>query len=208
VSGDATLVTFARAIAQGDRAHVAALLAGEPELARACLALGATRHGDEEYFLDEINHHVYAGDTALHIAAAAYEAGLTRALVLAGAIVRAANRRGAEPLHYAVDGIPGSARWNPVAQRETVLCLIELGADPNAVDKNGTTPLHRAVRNRCAAAVKVLLDVGVDPHSTNGSGSTVIQLACWTTGRGGSGSAHARAQQQEILRLLQGSAGA
>lgn len=208
MSGDATLVTFARAIAQGDRAHVAALLAGEPELARACLALGATRHGDEEYFLDEINHHVYAGDTALHIAAAAYEAGLTRALVLAGAIVRAANRRGAEPLHYAVDGIPGSARWNPVAQRETVLCLIELGADPNAVDKNGTTPLHRAVRNRCAAAVKVLLDVGVDPHSTNGSGSTVIQLACWTTGRGGSGSAHARAQQQEILRLLQGSAGA
>jgi ankyrin repeat protein len=208
VSGDATLVTFARAIAQGDRAHVAALLAGEPELARACLALGATRHGDEEYFFDEINHHVYAGDTALHIAAAAYEAGLTRALVLAGAIVRAANRRGAEPLHYAVDGIPGSARWNPVAQRETVLCLIELGADPNAVDKNGTTPLHRAVRNRCAAAVKVLLDVGVDPHSTNGSGSTAVQLVRWTTGRGGSGSAHARAQQQEILRLLQVSAGA
>jgi ankyrin repeat protein len=208
VSGDATLVTFARAIAQGDRAHVAALLAGEPELARACLALGATRHGDEEYFLDEINHHVYAGDTALHIAAAAYEAGLTRALVLAGAIVRAANRRGAEPLHYAVDGIPGSARWNPVAQRETVLCLIELGADPNAVDKNGTTPLHRAVRNRCAAAVKVLLDVGVDPHSTNGSGSTAVQLARWTTGRGGSGSAHARSQQQEILRLLQVSPGA
>jgi hypothetical protein len=160
------------------------LLDGEPELARACLAVGATRHGDEEYFLDEINHHVYAGDTALHIAAAAYEPGLTRALVNAGAIVRAANRRGAEPLHYAVDGIPGSARWNPVAQRETVFCLIELGADPNAVDKNGTTPLHRAVRNRCAAAVKVLLDVGVDPHSTNGSGSTAMQLARWTTGRG------------------------
>ena len=126
----------------------------------------------------------------MHIAAAAYEPGLTRALVTAGAIVRAANRRGAEPLHYAVDGIPGSARWNPVAQRETVLCLIELGADPKAVDKNGTTPLHRAVRNRCAAAVKVLLDVGVDPHSTNGSGSTAIQLARWTTGRGGSGSTH------------------
>ena len=48
-------------------------------------------------------------------------------------------------LHYAVDGIPASARWDPVAQRDTVLCLVELGADPNAADKNGTppTPSHR-----------------------------------------------------------------
>jgi hypothetical protein len=208
VSDDATLITFARAIAQGDHARAVGLLAGAPELALARLAVGATRHGAEDYFFDEINHHVYAGDTALHIAAAAYEAGLARDLVNAGAIVAAANRRGAEPLHYAVDGMPGSARWNPAAQQETVLCLIELGADPNAVDKKGTTPLHRAVRNRCAAAVKALLDAGADPHSTNGRGSTAMQLARWTTGRGGSGSAHARAQQQEILRLLQASGGA
>jgi Ankyrin repeats (many copies) len=197
-----------RAIAQGDQARAAGLLARAPELALARLAVGATRHGTEEYFLDEIDHHVYAGDTALHIAAAAYEAGLARELVNAGAIVAAANRRGAEPLHYAVDGSPGSVRWNPVAQQETVLCLVELGANPNAVDKNGTTPLHRAVRNRCAAAVEALLDVGADFRSVNGSGSTAMQLARWTTGRGGSGSADAKAQQQEILRLLQACGGA
>jgi ankyrin repeat protein len=63
--------------------------------------------------------------------------------------------------------------------------------------------MHRAARNRCAAAVKALLDLGADPHATNRSGSTTRQLACWTTGRGGSGSAPARRQQQQILELLQ-----
>jgi hypothetical protein len=88
------------------------------------------------------------------------------------------------------------------------MSLVDLGANPNAADKNGTRPLHRAVRNRCAAAVKALLDVGADPHAPNGSGSTAMQLARWTTGRGGSGSADARAQQQEILLLLEAAGGA
>jgi hypothetical protein len=59
------------------------------------------------------------------------------------------------------------------------------------------------VRNRCAAAVKALLELGADPYARNRNGSTVWQLAHWTTGRGGSGSAAARAQQQEIVELLQ-----
>jgi hypothetical protein len=84
--------------------------------------------------------------------------------------------------------------------------LAALGADPNAFDKNGTAPLHRAVRNRCAAAVEALLEVGADPRATNGKGSTAMQLAHWTTGRGGSGSSQARAQQAEIVRLLTASA--
>ena len=80
--------------------------------------------------------------------------------------------------------------------------LVALGADPDALDKNGTAPLHRAVRNRCAAAVEALLGVGADPRAANGKGSTPIQLAHWTTGRGGSGSPGARAEQAEIVRLL------
>jgi hypothetical protein len=202
VRDDVSLTELARAIARGDQAQVSSLLVAAPGLALTRIAVGATRRGCEEPFLDAIRHQVYAGDTALHIAAAAYEAGLARALVEIGALVAAANRRGAQPLHYAVDGTPGSARWNPVAQQETVLCLVELGADPNAVDKNGTAPLHRAVRNRCAAAVKALLEVGADPRATNGRGSTAMQLAHWTTGRGGSGSLDAREQQQEIIGLL------
>jgi ankyrin repeat protein len=196
VGDDVAFMTFMRAIARGERARVPLLLAAAPQLAVASI-------GVDESFLDEISHQVYRGDTALHLAAAAYEAGIVRELVNAGAIATAANRRGAEPLHYAVDGNPGSPRWDPVAQQETVLALI---ADPNALDKNGTAPLHRAVRNRCATAVEALLDVGADPRATNGKGSTAMQLAHWTTGRGGSGSPEARAQQAEIVRLL-GAAG-
>lgn len=148
---------------------------------------------------------MYRGDGALHVAAAAFEPDIVRALIAGGAPVCALNRRGGQPLHYAVDGSPGSARWNPAAQRETVLCLIELGAEPNAADKNGTMPLHRAIRNPCAAAVGALLDAGADPHAENGSGSTAWQLAHATTGRAGSGSTQTRAQQAEIIQLLRAS---
>ena len=71
-----------------------------------------------------------------------------------------------------------------------------------AVDKGGVTPLHRAVRNRCAAAVAALLAAGADPHAENNSGSTPARLARVTSGRGGSGSPAAKAQQAEIVRLL------
>jgi hypothetical protein len=198
-----SLMSFLRVIAHGDHPHASGLLTGAPELAWACLAQGATRQRAAEYVLDEIGRTVYAGDTALHIAAACYATDMIRALVSVGAKVSAANRRGAQPLHYAVDGGPGDAHWDPDAQRDAVLWLVRLGADPNAPDKNGTAPLHRAVRNRCAAAVKALLDGGADPHATNRSGSTPLQLASWTTGRSGTGSSEAKEQQREILGLLQ-----
>jgi hypothetical protein len=97
-------MALVRAIVQGDRGRVSGLLAVAPDLALARFALGATRQAAEEYFLHAIQHYVYGGDSALHIAAAAFDAGIVRELV--------------------------------DAQRETVLCLIELGADPNARDKN------------------------------------------------------------------------
>jgi len=83
-----------------------------------------------------------------------------------------------------------------------VVYLIDAGADPDAVAAGGVTPLHRAVRNRCAAAVRALLDAGADPRRANNSGSTAIMLARWTTGRGGSGSPKAKAEQDKILSIL------
>jgi hypothetical protein len=76
---------------------------------------------------------------------------------------------------------------------------LKSGADLHAQDKNGATPLHRAVRNRCAAAVECLLDAGADAAIQNKPGSTPFHLAVQNTGRGGSGSEKARAAQREII---------
>jgi hypothetical protein len=99
--------------------------------------------------------------------------------------------------------VPGSDAWDPRAQAATVAALIEAGADPNAVDGSGVAPLHRAVRTRCAAAVRALLDGGADARRKNKSGSTPMQLATQNTGRGGTGSPPSKAQQDEIVRLLE-----
>jgi len=189
------------AIAEDPKAAMQ-LLAAEPARATAVLEIGGTRHTSKPFFLDAIRHQVYAGDTALHIAAAAYRLPLIRQLLTLGADVRATNRRGHTPLHCATRGGPGSPGWDPREQVAAIAALIAAGADPNAFDGNGTPPLHRAVRNRCAAAVGALLDGGADPRRKNGSGSTVKQLATMTTGRGGTGSPAAKAEQAEILRLL------
>jgi ankyrin repeat protein len=198
----APLMTLVRAIAAGNDAVASPLLAAAPALANARIEVGATRQVAKDYFLEEIGHYVYAGDIALHVAAAAYRLEIANKLIALGADIRARNRRGAEPLHYAADGGPGSRNWNPRAQAATIACLIAAGADPNAADKSGVAPLHRAVRTRCAAAVQALLEHGADARLTNKNGSTPMLLATQNTGRGGSGSADARAQQQEIVRLL------
>lgn len=202
VGDDLVLTALMREIVVGDSAALGRALAASPALVSASLRQGATRQTAKDYFVAEIAHYLFAGDTPLHVAAAAYRPQIVADLVSMGANVRARNRRGAQPLHYAADGMPGSARWNPNAQRDTVVALLDAGADPNAVDKGGATPLHRAVRNRCASAVRELIDGGADVRRPNGSGSTPLQLATWTTGRTGSGSPIARTQQEVIVRLL------
>jgi Ankyrin repeats (many copies) len=202
VARTASLMDLMRAIVANDAETVLRILATSPDLVSTPLTEGATRQGAKDYWLPEIGHYAYKGDTALHVAAAAYRHGTARMLIDAGANVRARNRRGAEPLHYAADGGPGSASWDPEAQAATIAVLIAAGADPNAIDNSGVAPLHRAVRTRCSAAVQALLEGGADIRRKNKSGSTPMRLARLTTGRGGSGSAEAKAEQIEIVRLL------
>jgi len=192
-----------RAIAANDAAMVSQLVQQSPTLAESQLEQGATRLDAEAYYLEEVGHYVYAGDTGLHVAAAGYRTQMARDLVAGGAHVGATNRRGAQPLHYAADGEPGSRTWDPKAQPETVAYLVDAGADPNAVDKGGVTPLHRAVRARCASAVSALLEAGADPERPNGRGTTVMELATRASGRGGTGSPIAKSQQAKIVQLLE-----
>jgi hypothetical protein len=184
------------AIAAGDQRTAVALLDAVPGLATAGVA-----RPDERFMAERLTQ-VYEGDTALHAAAFSYDAGMALELVRRGADVRARNRRGAEPLHAAVTGGPGSATWDPDGQRAVIVSLVEAGADPDATAAGGVTPLHRAVRNRCAAAVEALLRAGADPGLANDRGSTASDLARRTTGRGGTGSAAAKAEQRVIIELL------
>ncbi len=203
VESDFALRRLVVAILAGDGEEVSRLLRAAPQLARASFQTGATRQSEEPFFLDQIVRHIYAGDTALHIAAAAYQTELVSNLLAAGANFHARNRRGQEALHAAACGSPGSPMWNPTAQVATITRLIEAGADPNALDKSGVSPLHKAVRTRCGGAVRALLELGADPALKNKSGSTPLLLARLNTGRGGTGTEEARLEQQEIVRLLE-----
>ena len=200
---DALLALFG-AIASRDDPDVTQRLDSLPGLASTPIQIGATRQDAQTYFLAAIRHYVYAGDTALHIAAAAHQRELAESLVTRGAGVRARNRRGAEPLHYAADGSPGAEHWDPVEQRDVITYLIEAGADPNALDKSGVAPLHRAVRTRSSAAVGALIENGANPLLMNKSGSTPLHLAVQNTGRSDSGSEEAREEQGRIVALLLG----
>ncbi|MBV8565579.1 MAG: ankyrin repeat domain-containing protein [Methylobacteriaceae bacterium] len=200
---DSRLMALVHAVVADDADATSRLLAASPELSRAQFGTGASRQAAKPYFIEEIGRYLYAGDTVLHFAAAGYRERLVRALLDAGADVEAQNRRGARPLHAAAVGTPGACHWDPPAQAATIAWLIKAGADPNGVDKSGVTPLHRAVRTRCAAAVAALLDGGADAQRRNGKGSTPMLLAILNTGRGGSGSPEAKAQQREIVRLLE-----
>jgi hypothetical protein len=201
---DDALHKLFRAIAERDPAAALRLIERSPSLAHRSASEGATRAEATPWFLEGIEHYIYLGDTALHVAAAAYDEKVARALIARGADVRAANRRGAEPLHYAADGDPTSRGWNPVAQAAMVALLVEAGADPDARNTDGVAPLHRAVRTRCTGAVRALLTAGANPRLPNGRGSTPLDLATRDTGRGGSGTGEARLEQQEIIVLLQG----
>lgn len=181
------------AIVGDEEARAAAILERDPVL--------ATRAVEKDIlFRQKLLHWVYTGDTPLHVAAAGHRVEIARSLLAAGAeVAAAANRRNSQPLHYAADGNPGNATWNPERQVEMLQLLLDAGADIQAQDQNGATPLHRAVRTRCATAVRFLLEAGADVTVRNKPGSTPFHLAVQNTGRGGSGRDAAREAQREII---------
>src|SRR5579871_4861159 len=185
-----------RAICDDDRMEVKRLLKTEPALAKFAIK-------KPTLYMGKISHWMYVGDTPLHLAAAGHRAEIVRLLLEAGADPNSRmNHRRSGPLHYAADGCPGRENWDADKQVETIRRLLEAGAEIDAADKNGATPLHRAVRTRCAAAVKYLLEAGADPKLRNKPGSTAFHLAVQNTGRGGSGMDAAKAGQAEIIRTF------
>ncbi|MEZ0253992.1 MAG: ankyrin repeat domain-containing protein [Chthoniobacter sp.] len=184
------------AILADDRAAAKALLKAHPGLSVSAV--------QTEPRLDTgIAHWIYVGDTALHIAAAGYRVEIAKMLLADGADPNAAkNHRRSQPLHYAADGYLENPHWDPKRQVAMIQLLLEAGANLHAQDKNGATPLHRAVRTRCADAVACLLDAGADAAMHNKPGSTPFHLAVQNTGRGGSGADRAKTAQREIIEIF------
>jgi hypothetical protein len=182
------------AIVEDDRPRARDLLKADPGLATSLIS-------EARLYESKIVHWIYVGDTALHLAAAGYRVELVRLLLAAGANPNSArNHRQSGPLHYAADGYINGPDWNATRQVQTIECLLDAGADINAQDKNGASPLHRAVRTRCAAAVKCLLERGGDARLKNKPGSTPFHLAVQNTGRGGTGAEAAKAAQRQIIQ--------
>src|ERR1035441_7259358 len=148
-----------------------------------------------------IFHWIYVGDTPLHLAAAGYRVEIVRLLLASGADPNAiGNMRRSSPLHYAADGFIAGPAWDEQRQVQTIRCLLDHGAILHLQDLNGATPLHRAVRTRCAAAVRCFLKAGADPTARNKPGCTPFHLAVQNTGRGGTAAAAAVSAQREIIQ--------
>src|SRR4051794_9987266 len=105
---------FVRLVVNGEIDEVSRLLAANPTFATAPTEVGATRQNASAFFFREISHYLYAGDNALHMAAAAFRRPVAELLVAHGADCRAKNRRSATPLHYAAD----ANHRDPTAQAE------------------------------------------------------------------------------------------
>ncbi|MCK4517956.1 ankyrin repeat domain-containing protein [Candidatus Babeliales bacterium] len=59
---------------------------------------------------------------------------------------------------------------------EIAKLLLENGAKPNVVDKEGNTPLHLAAKNRNLELIKLLMSYEADPTLTNKQSKTPLQV--------------------------------
>ena len=188
-----TLAEFLAAFV-ADEGEAVRLVRAAPGLAQARVA--------EDRLVAEIPRQLYAGDTALHLAAAAVQPLAVGALIAAGADANAANRRRATALHYACDARPKAGRpWNRSTQRLVIELLVGAGSDIEHHDKAGAAPLHRAVRARSPEAVRCLLERGARADATHRRlRTTALHIATHATGA--SGTKGTLAEQQEIVALL------
>lgn len=179
-------------IVADNRAKALELLKEEDSLASGFVAEG--------HYENRIAHWIYAGDTALHVAAAGHRVEIAKMLLTTGADVNAArNHLQSRPLHYAADGGHNNPLWDAARQVATLQLLLDAGAVIDAPDKNGATALHHAVRNRCPAAVNYLLAVGADVTAKNKSGGTPFHVAVQSLDRRETNVEKAQAAQREII---------
>lgn len=112
------------------------------------------------------------GWTVLHIAAQEGDVARIRALLGEGADPTIADNSGETALYYAVGGAEDEAK-----AAECVTILAKGGADVNAAQNAGWSPLHQACSLRRDKVVEVLLRLGADPNLQDNTGMTPLHFA-------------------------------
>ena len=142
----------------------------------------ATCGADKERLELSLPHWIYAGDTALHAAAAGYRVEIAKMLLAAGADARAAkNRRASQPLHYAADGYLENPAWDAKRQVQMIRLLLEAGAEVNARIKRRRHCIDGGAHATCGGGV-VSLEAGADVKIRNKPGSRLFIWRCRTRG--------------------------
>ena len=188
---------------------VRALLAhGADPNARLIKGTPVRRWSHDFAFMDR-----WVGATPMWLAAKFLEVDMMRVLADAGADLRLASRNGTTPL-MAAAGLGysrggGSAfirnrrdfsSYNPVASAEVgslipaaeerlaleaVTLALDLGADVNAANDAGDTPLHAAASNSMNTVIELLMDRGGNVNAENSRELTPLGLAMYSVGIGG-----------------------
>jgi len=169
--------------ASGASAILLAAYNMKPDVVNALLELGAPVDIFEASVLgkvDRINEilkssparvseHAPDGFTPVALAAFFGQPAAVRALIAAGADVKAAakNALKVQALHAAVAG----------RNLEIVKAVLDAGADPNAQQQAGFRPIHEAGTNANRALAELLLKHGADPTLTSDDGKNAIDLA-------------------------------
>jgi uncharacterized protein len=122
---------------------------------------------------DEINHPVSDGFSLMHVACMFGQRNLVTYLLGRHALVNlnADNKSKATPLHLA------TAYREEVTAAAIAEKLIEHGAELNAKDADGQTPLHHAVARSSQLLVATLIEAGADPYMKDAQGRSPVDLA-------------------------------